>query len=331
MKSIKGRILLVENEKLFRSIGACVEISNDNGENWRVFCRFPDVLIKKAMSNFDISSRLLRLGVHHFIPSGNGSYFAIYNSSVFQIDLDGEILAGPEPLMGNRPLCVDCYNGNLVYGRYTSNQERESVPLYSFDGVRHHILAQIEGVRHIHGVFKDPFTGSLYITTGDYADEAAIWLFSHGQVKRLIGGGQQCRAVQLLFDDAYIYYATDTPLEKNYIYRLSRASHALDRLGSISSSVFYGTSYHSFMAFSTVVEPSKVNESKYVELWVTRDKVNWIKAICLKKDLWPMRLFQYGQIKFPYNFGRSDSLWFYCMGTKFSGRSFAVSWKDMFE
>ena len=78
----------------------------------------------------------------------------------------------------------------------------------------------------------------------------------------------------------------------------------------MESSVFWGCKVGDYLFFSTVVESSKVNECKDACIWGSKDGENWKCIARFRKDIWPMKLFQYGQIFFPTGENNTDYLWF---------------------
>ncbi|MFA0506624.1 hypothetical protein AB4510_18630 [Vibrio sp. 10N.222.54.B12] len=206
-------------------------------------------------------------------------------------------------------------DNNLLYGEYCSNNERRAVSIYSFDGFSQNELVKIHGVRHVHGVFYDDFDDLVYITTGDSDEESRIYCLNGGKLTLVHGGSQQARAVQLLFDEKYIYYGTDTPNAQNNIYKLCKKSYTSYCLGTVHSSIFYGVSLGRDMYFGSVAEPSQLNCTERVEVYkVSCDKLTL--EFSSRKDMYHMKLFQYGQVKFPiYDKRVADNLYFYCVGT----------------
>lgn len=135
-------------------------------------------------------------------------------------------------------------NAEVYYGEYRSNSEREPVHIWSLekDGRKWKSVWHFENIRHVHGVFHDPYTDSIWVTTGDMDQEAGIWRTDDRFISlcRVVGGSQQLRAVQLLFNKDYVYFGSDTPDEKNFIYRMDREGKNLENLTPVGSSVFYG-------------------------------------------------------------------------------------------
>ncbi len=95
-----------------------------------------------------------------------------------------------------------------------------------------------------------------------------------------------------------LYLSTDTPSEKNHIYRLSREGK-IDQIGDLASSSIYGCRVGEAMFFSTMVEPSAVNPSQDVHLVGSANGSCWQMLARWKKDNLPMRYFQYGNAFLP--------------------------------
>lgn len=318
-RTAAGKVLLLDVDKRVYSEGHTLYVESSDKN---------DALIKLPVSfwyaiamRFHLVARLLRLGVHHLIKDDEGGYYCIYNKQCARFSANGELIGKPADLRGGRPLRIDMFEGEMVYGEYRSNSERKPVAVYAFNGYEQKQLFQINDVRHVHAVrVRD---NKIYFSTGDYDKEAGVWCWDGEEIRCLLQGGQQRRAVDFLLTDDGLYYGTDTPLEQNYIYKASYDGE-LTQLQEVGGSVFYMSEQAGRYWLATVVEPSEVNVSPFVELWVTasNDKSRWHLIGTFKKDKWPMKLFQYGQIQFPYVYQpTSDDVWFYLQGVKGSGSS----------
>jgi len=125
------------------------------------------------------------------------------------------------------------------------------------------------------------------------------------------------RAVTLVFTEKYIYFGSDAPDQKNFIFRFKRGDSKAEKLTEVGGPIFYGCSLENQLYFSTVCEPSKVNRTDAVELWHSSNGDEWKKVLEIKKDLWSMKYFQYGQLMFPDGPGDSEHLWFSTLGTQY--------------
>jgi hypothetical protein len=245
----------------------------------------------------------------------NKSSFLVKDRTILEI----------EPLHGYRPmvLCQKKF-GEIYYGEYRSNPERGTVSIWEFNKLKTswESVWSFDKVRHIHGVFYDKYTNSTWVTTGDNNEEAGIYVTSDKfqTLNKIAGGSQQFRAVQLLFDEKYIYFGSDTPDEINYIYRMKRDGTGIKQLVEVGSSVFYGFKVGGSYLFSTAIEPSICNNTKYVELWRSDNGLDWYLYKKIKKDVWSMKYFQYGQIFFPN--GNNNSLCYTSFAITSSGKSY---------
>lgn len=323
LRKFKGKIILIDQEKKYFSQGS--EIFSQSNLKKEKIIKLPVSIFMKTLMRFHLISRMLRLGVHHFIYDGKGGYYCIYNKKCARFSSNGELIGKPLNLIGGRPLRVDLYNNELIYGEYCSNQERNPVSIISYNGFDQKKLLQIKNVRHIHTVrcYQD----KIYFSTGDYKDEAGIWCWDGKTTTPIIRGSQQTRAVDFMIINEVILYGTDTPLEKNYIYK-SDFKGNLEKLQNVSGSVFYMSYQANRYWLATVIEPSDVNTSHYIELWCSspHDLKKWELVEKFKKDIWHMKLFQYGQIQFPYGFDSSkDVVYFYLQGVNGSGYSVEYS------
>ena len=121
-------------------------------------------------------------------------------------------------------------------------------------------------------------------------------------VEVVLAGNQQARAVAAIPTQDGLYLSTDTPFEKNHVYRLDRAGQR--RAGRRPRQLFdlwlQGRLHiGEAMFFSTMIEPSAVNTSREVHITGSRDGTNWQVLARWKKDNLPMRYFQYGNAFLP--------------------------------
>lgn len=302
IREIEGRVIyadksivyLVRKDKLFSSV--------DSGQTWRKIAGIPGSFGRKIAGFFSWTGRLLRLGAHHFlVDESTGVLF--FNRSTLLVNCKDNIISPSAPISGSRPLAICALDNKFYYGEYFSNNEGGPVNILRYEKNRNEWRAvwTFNNVRHVHGVFSDPYTNSIWVTTGDKDHESWLWNTSDhfSTLRKVVGGTQQLRVVSLLFSKNYIYFGSDTPLEKNYIYRMERDTYLVERVAAVGGSVFFGSKVGSTLYFSTAVEPSLINQSRYAEVWQSHDGITWENCKKYKKDILPMKYFQYGQVLFP--------------------------------
>lgn len=326
----KGKILFVDQNVVYRSAKNSIFKSTDNGVSWKRIVRFSvQGFIKKIGYQSHLTRRLLRLGVHHYYPSQNN--LGVIYDKLIGVVKDG-VMSQSQPLIGSRPLSLEKINQGFVFGEYRSNPERSEINVWQFgDNEELHSILKFKGIRHIHGIYKDPYTEQLWITTGDEDNEAAIYCSDDNleTVEKILFGSQQTRTIKLLFTKDFIYFGSDAPHEVNYLYRMHRESKKVEQLQQVGSSVFHGCTVGDWLFFSTAIEPSQVNTTKYAEVWASPNGKDWKCIYKFKKDILPMRFFQYGQVFFPNGFGDKKHLWLSPFATKRDNTTFKIDLSEV--
>lgn len=321
---LKGRIHFVEDNRLIMSRGYDVLISLNCGVTWEKIFQIPIcTLFDRISDNFKLLQRLLRRGIHHVYPVKENSLLIMADQRLFRYDFSTDTLSKQTiSFKGSRPLVLAKDGNDYIYfGEYFSNPERNPVNVFrNIDGSSSwQIIHRFDGIRHVHGVFFDSYTNSMWITTGDTDKESIIWMTqdNFASVEKVISGNQQTRALQLLFTKSHVYFGSDAPSETNHIYRMERRSCRIESLQTVEGSVFYGCKVKDNLFFSTAVEPSDVNRDMYACLWGSRDGFNWKRIARFRKDIWHKKIFQYGQILFPAGDNQTNKLWFTPMATAY--------------
>jgi hypothetical protein len=204
-------------------------------------------------------------------------------------------------------LCED-EQGWTYFGEYFMNPERVPVRIWRVNPALDEWETAYEFreklVRHVHGVFRDPYDApALWATLGDAAGECGI-LRSRDRFRTVewFGDGSQVwRAVNLFFTPDYICWLTDSPLEPSHACRMDRRNGALEIGQPLECSGWYGstTAEGLHVAFTTV-EPGPAIRRSESSVLVSRDAFHWIEAASFKKDFYrPMQVFKFGVISVP--------------------------------
>jgi len=325
---IRGRVLYVDKNKIYLSRGRKLLRSIDGGKTWCEKAILPVNISSELFVFHRLGRRLFRVGFHHLVEMGTNSSIVVAHRHIFKLNVEKKKLERITRLRGSRPLSLCMGEGLVCYGEYRGNPERSPVYIWASrkDLRQWRPVWSLEGVRHVHGVFFDPFTSFFWITTGDNNDESGIWITRDRfrNVERIIGGSQKFRTVHLLFTKSFIYFGSDAPNELNYIYRLDRYSGRIETLVHVGGPIFYGCKVGNCLFFSTVVEPSEMNCVPYAEIWGSVDGLNWMLVGRFCKDIWPLKYFQYGQVVFPAGPGDNENLWFTPISTVFDQVTFKV-------
>lgn len=215
----------------------------------------------------------------------------------------------------------------VFYGEYIWNHLKGPVSIYKrVDGVWKKAFEFPENsITHIHNIIHDKYHKGFLILTGDENSESGIWFadYDFTNVEPLLIGSQQFRSCVAFPIKEGIIYATDTPLEGNYIYKIELDRNkniiAMKKEYSIPGPCIYGTKYKEELYFATSVEPDSTlpkwryrftyklgNGVKSRSVHIIKRNLNGdYSDICsVKKDIFPMWLFQFGNILFPKNNSR---------------------------
>jgi hypothetical protein len=261
---------------------------------------------RRLTSQLRPAARLVRDGFHTLVALPSGHLVAAVAGAIVTLGPGGKELRVTHAIQrGTRPLSIAATpDGRVFWGEYFDNPERAEVHIYASGDsgstwrIAHTFPAR--SVRHVHNIVYDPWSDALWILTGDNGDECRILYASRelSRVEVILSGNQQARAVAAVPAPVGLYFASDTPFEKNHLYRLDRRGQ-LTQLPELNSSVLSGCRVGNSLFFATMVEPSTVNLDRRVCLYGSADGSAWWHLITWDKDIWPMRFFQYGNAFFP--------------------------------
>lgn len=323
----KGTVLILSGTKIMESY------------------RLPLGIKKRTASKIRLTERLLRL-----VPRGigfieNDNICFGYHGKMYLIDRDRKCLVEEYSLpvgMGS-PLNIEEVKGiegfddSLVFGEYRHNKEQKPVAVYArglkkADCWEKKCEFIDKGINHIHAVISDPYRNCLIVLTGDKDKGSGIWCIrdNYKTVECMVSGKQKYRSSVAFPVEEGILYATDTPLEQNYICLLTKENGRWreKKLAKITGPCVYAVRKGKDIYFSTTVEPD--SRLPTVKKMLTRKIGNGIMEnashvfrysggeakdiLRIEKDFLPMGLFQFGSIQFPKQ--ESRHLHMYMCGLK---------------
>jgi len=311
------RVLAWDSETLYASRGYTLLASSNEGRatTWRHVGKFNPPSWRRLTSLNSLSYRLVRDGFHAFAAHPSGSLIAAVPGAIVTLRAgDSEFVVSHRISRGTRPLHITTTpDGTVVWGEYFDNPQRDEVHIYASDdsGLTWNIAYTFpkRSIRHIHNILYDRWENCLWIFTGDYGAECRILRASldFRTIDEVVMGNQQARAVAALVAESGLFFATDTPLEQNHIYFLSRSGR-MKQLQLMPTSSIYGCQNRTGMFFSTMIEPSDFNASREVHLQASLNGMKWNAIAKWHKDRWPMKLFQYGNAFLPDGTNNTDLL-----------------------
>lgn len=285
---------------------------------WEPAARFHPVWWRNLTSRTVLSSRLVRDGFHALaiIPGKTNNNIkdrtmvgAIPGAIVTCTAGSDEFHVTHKIQRGTRPLHVTAVpSGKIYWGEYFDNCDRAEVHIYASvdQGSTWQIAYTFPAgsIRHIHNIVYDRWRDCIWILTGDEGAECRVLRASCelDSMEAVLSGNQQARAVAAIPTPTGLYLSTDTPLEKNHVYRFNHRQNqpgSIEQVGDLASSSIYGCHVGDAMFFSTMVEPSTVNVEREVHLVVSRDGTKWQVLTRWKKDKLSAHYFQYGNAFLP--------------------------------
>lgn len=282
--------------------------------------------------------RMLRSYARSSIALDKGA-LVTFNSGIFHVDFEEKTATREHdyckgmnnPISFSKITEIEGFNDCIAYGEYTGNELSEPVSIYTRNKHGKWDLAykfESGTIRHIHAIVPDPFRKNVLILTGDADEESGIWIAENNfqKVYPLIVGKQLYRSCAAWPTEEGILYATDTPLENNFICVAKKTNNwQSEIIYEMPGPCIFSTKIGDKFYFSTSVEPdSNIKGKRYLFTYKLgkgiKERKSYIiggnlkegfSPICsFKKDILPMTLFEFGNVLFPSG-SFEDKLYFY--------------------
>lgn len=280
--------------------------------------------IHSRVKSFFVVERLMRLEPRAAIALSEEVFLFSDHGKVLQYDARDnavqEIHSFDRGMNNPLSFCTREENGKVtevIYGEYIWNQNKGPVSIYRYDLKTWKEVYSFPAntITHIHNVIYDSFENCYIIVTGDEDHESAIWKadINLKNVERIVGGSQKYRACVAYPTEKGLFYATDTPLEQNWLYFLDK-NNELHEVYKMPGPCIYGRVFREALYLATSVEgdptlggwkyrlSNRLGRGvydRYVHI-IRCNKDGVVEDIAkLKKDILPMWLFQFGNAQFP--------------------------------
>ena len=274
----------------------------------------PDFVRKTASKN-RILRRLFRTGFHSVRILPNSRIIGIVAKNIVILEFEGkEFMSTFKIKRGTRPLGMGLTpDGKIYWGEYFDNPQRNKVHIYGSEdgGYTWKIVYTFpqRTIRHIHNIFYDHYDNCFWVLTGDEEKEPRIVKASLDwkRVDVVLEGGQQERVATMILRENDIFYATDTPHEQNYIYRMNRKTGKTERVFSTPGPSMWCTEIDNIMFFSTASERGEAY-CNVACVYGGFDGNKWQKLVEWSKDSLHPKYFQFGNAILPYGKNSSNLL-----------------------
>jgi hypothetical protein len=293
----------------------------------------PGSLSEMLISLHRLPRQLLRLGIHHAWPLKNQGTLAVIKKRAITLDSSGRQVSLYSIRRGNKPghkgVCTTP-DGTVFLAEYALNNDRSMpISLYrSLDNANsfHEIKEFPAGdIRHLHFVQYDPFSGWLWLGSGDTDKESRIYTSrDSGESWELIGeGSQKWRAICVSFTEDAVYWGTDAGSDAgthpNWILRWDRKQASAEVVQELQGPCHGSASLcDGFLLVSTGVEGGVNEKDRNAHLWASKDGMHWEEVFSRTKDSLPFIL-QFGVMRFPPGLEAGNEIAFTCMGLKGEG------------
>ena len=297
------------------------------------------------MSHSQLASRLFRIEPRCAGKLDDTRYLVGASGAVWLLDTQtGALKEATKFRPGwSAPLCF-CHDGHCAYwGDYGANALSEEVNVYRMSPhgeVKTVYSFPLGTVRHIHGIVWDREQRLFYVFTGDLEPTAGIYTATEdwSEVRPLLTGSQQYRAVVGFPTTHGLLYATDSVESANHIY-LARGGKA-EVLSDFPGSCIYGCETLTHYLFSSTVEPPEgrglldlfsyrlgagIRDRRAHLVAVRKRDLHIEELLSVKKDWLPMKLFQYGALTFPGGQERCRHAVYNIVACKGDGRTKVIS------
>jgi hypothetical protein len=303
----EGDLLVSRRNRLYRTDSA--------GSPLTPIGVFPASSWRANAARFRPAQRLLRFLYYNVQKLPDGRLFASFDKSIGVAEGDrfAPIEGLERPCRILRSGCALARDGNVYFGEYVPNTDhREGILVYRYEpaGDRVAIVRRFPPgyVRHIHGIYADPYSDYLWCVSGDLDAECRMLRTRDGFASlEVVGEGDESwRCVSVVFTARAIYYATDSEFSRNRVYRVDRASGERRALGEIDGPVYVGKAIGEEVFFCVTAElcPSQIGRS--ATLWHVDEHDRLSRCASFEKDALPLRYFMVGTLHLARGPGSGD-------------------------
>ena len=317
---------------LLSSRNALYRLDRRPGAPLTLIGRFPASHLREWLSVGRAAQRLLRFMYHNVVELPGERLFLTFDKSVGLFE-NGQIrpiegLLRPTRVL--RSACAADRNGSVFFGEYLSNQDRGPIRIYRYRAGEQSLEVVNEfgpgAVRHVHGVYADPFSDALWCVTGDVEGECRI-LRTTDEFRTIdvVGTGDETwRTVSLLFRPEAVYYGSDAEFEQNHAYRIDRRSGDRTRLGPLEGPVYYSKSVGGDLYLAVTAELCPSQTEPVASIWHISDTDDLTRVLKVNKDTLPKQ-FLPGTIHFANGPADENEVFFHTVALEGDDRSYRLT------
>lgn len=318
------RVEWVDRDEMLLSRGNRLFSGRDLNPPYGLIGSFPCSIQARAAGRFHLARRLLRFFFSNVIRLPDGRILATFQKQIglFEGTRFTAVQGLLRPCRFLRGGCAVDAEGGVLLGEYLDNPDRSPIRIYRLlpGATKLEVVQEFAAgsVRHIHGIYRDPFEPFLWITCGDRPQECRLMRTDDCfETLETVGQGDETwRAVSLQFRRRCIYYAADAEFRQNHLYRIDRETLNRRVLSPIDGPVYYSTSGASHLFFAVTAEGAASQKRNRASIWSIDVHDQAHRVVAFDKDRYPNAALGSGILDFPLGPGRSGEVFFNGIGLK---------------
>ncbi len=339
---IKGRLIYLFSDTqglLFKNLAFYV-VDLNSGKR-ELIGKLPTSKKNSVLGNFRLTERLFRLEPKCAGRLDENRFVVCTLGLIWLVDVQNHAISELCSTRRGYGVLNFCErDGYIFWGDYGSNINHEEIHIYRLDknlDIKIVFTFPQDSVRHIHNIIKSE--DGFFVLAGDNERKAGIYKANADwtEVRPWKIGEQKYRAVVGFTYKGGLLYATDSVETENHL-RLIDAEGNESELATINGSCIYGGETKDDFIFSTTVESHegggwrkllsnelgggiKTPDVHIIAVGKSDLGISILKKS--RKDIWPMKLFQYGAMVFPKGQENcKEGLWCYNVACKkYDGKS----------
>lgn len=286
----------------------------------RLIARFPQQVWKEQVARQRHVQRALRFMYYNVLPLPSGEMFLTFGKDVGVIQPTSELqrIGGlHRPCRVLRGACALGADGAVYFGEYIDNAHRGPLHVYRYwpgaSEVECVYSFSAGAIRHVHGVFTDPYGPDLWCAAGDSESECRIIRTGDGfRTHDIVGGGDETwRAVSLQFTPDAVFYAMDAEFRQNYIHRIDRKTGRRDVVQALEGPTYYSARRGMDLFFAVTAELAPIQKGKFAALWHVDGGTSGTQRLAtFPKDAMSVRYFLPGTLDFAQGDGSRHEILF---------------------
>jgi hypothetical protein len=292
----------------------------------QIIIHVPVGLLIAFLSSFRIIRRLLRLDKMNVLPVDTGVVI-LYRGFCYIYSFQSNILTKTLKLRNCRNILHNaitrCSNGDIYFGEYGSNYDYKKVPIYvsKDNGESWKICFEFESreIRHIHGVFEDIYTNTLWVCTGDTNNESKIIQtnFDFSILKIIGSGSQDFRTCSIFFSNQYVYWNMDSHIDDSYSIVYNRSTGVVEKCFRFPGPVIYTKQFEDgYFMTSTSQEVGPSVKDNLVHVYLSTNFKEWIEVIKFEHDGFNKKYFKFGLVGFSLGAQTTNDFTLFCEAVK---------------